>query len=150
MKLKNDMKTTTTERETGTALAAAPCPAFFQIRQNNSGGSFDAPAAHVIIEASSKEEACKRTSPHFSLCGDSGRYAEYDECGCCPCCGHRWSEPWNDKPENPTKLVAEIRSNGLKYMRATATALIKADGSIVIGDTPERLEEICGYITQNQ
>ncbi|MGL5005024.1 MAG: DUF7296 family protein [Casimicrobium sp.] len=140
---------TTTERKTQAALAAVPCSAFFEIRQNNSGGSFDAPAVHVIIAAPSKDEACKRTSPHFSLCGDSGRYAEYDDCGCCPCCGHRWSEPWDDKPEEPAKLVEEIRKNGLKYMGATATALIKADGSIIIGETTECLDAICGYITQN-
>lgn len=125
----------TVETETPTA--------FFEIQQNNSGGSFDAPAVHVIIEAPDEETARKRTEPHFTLC-DAG-YAEYDSCGCCPCCGHRWLWPC---PEEPTKLVADIRQNGLTFMGAVATALIKADGSIVIGDTPERLESICGYITR--
>lgn len=121
--------------------------AFFRIAQNNSGGSFDGPAACVIIEAPDKETACKRTQPHFTLCGDSGLYADYDSCGCCPCCGHRWLEPWDDEPEKPTKLAEEIHRNGLSYMGSVATALIKADGSIVIGDTSERLESICDYIT---
>jgi hypothetical protein len=133
----------------GVGLGAPPCSAFFEIRQNNSGGHFDGPAVHVITEAPDKETACKRTEPHFALCGDSGLYAEYDSCGCCPCCGHRWSEPWDDEPEDPKKLVVEIRKNGLTYMGGVATALIKADGSIVIGNTSERLEEICGYILQN-
>lgn len=122
---------------------------FFEIRQNNSGGSFAAPAIHVIIEASNKNEACGLAGSHFTLCGNSGLYAEYDSCGCCPCCGHRWSEPWDDKPEDSVRLVEEIKERGISRMGVTATALIKSDGSIVIGDTQAHLDVICGYITQN-
>lgn len=144
----NNQSTIETETQGG-SCAPVTGSAFFEIRQNNSGGSFDKPAVHVIIEAPDKETACKRTQPHFTMCGDSGRYADYDDCGCCPCCGHRWSEPWTDKPEDPQELIADIRKNGLEYMGEVATALIKADGTIVIGNTPESLEAICGYITQN-
>lgn len=60
---------------------------FFQVRQNNSGGSFHSPAVKVIIEASNLSEVSDKISSHFQLCGDSGRYADYDDCGCCPSCG---------------------------------------------------------------
>ena len=90
---------------------------FFLFRQNNSGGSFREPAVFVYTEAPDKETACKRTEPYFTLCGDSGMYAEYDSCGCCTCCGHRWGKPWGDGPEKTEDILDSIDQHGLKYMK---------------------------------
>jgi len=122
---------------------------FFEFRQNNSGGTFEPPAVCVLVEAESSEDACRKTNPHFSLCGNSGMYAEYDSCGCCPCCGHRWSEPWVE-PQPESELIDSIKKNGLSYMGGVSTALIKADGLIIVGDSPERLESILEYIENSQ
>lgn len=122
---------------------------FFSIRQNNSRGKLRKPAVFIIVEASTNKEACDLAEQHISFCEDSGRYADYDNCGCCPCCGHRWTVPWEDKPENPKVLVELIRNNGLIYMGQTFAALIKADGSIVIGSSVENFEDICFYIDGN-
>lgn len=122
-------------------------PSFFEFSQNNSGGSFRGPATSVFVQADTLEEACNLTRPHFTLCGDSGRYADYDDCGCCPCCGHRWSTPWSDKPDSATQTIETINRKGLKYFGEIATALIKPDGSILIGNTQENLDQIINYIT---
>lgn len=121
---------------------------FFQFRQNNSGGHFNGPAARVIVEAPDKKSACALTEPHFTLCGTSGAYAEYDSCGCCPCCGHRWSEQCDDEPEANEKIAKRIKEDGISYMGAVANALVKADGSVVVGNTPENIEAICNYISR--
>jgi hypothetical protein len=63
--------------------------AFYQYRQNNSGGRFDIDEAdgitvNVIIEADSAEDADSRAEDigiYFDGC-DGGRD--------CPCCGDRW------------------------------------------------------------
>lgn len=120
---------------------------YYVIRQNNSGGKFLPPAVNVVVEADNIKQLRQVIRPHIALCRDSGLYADYDACGCCPCCGHRWLLPCSDKPEKPEKLVAEIRERGLSYMGATATALIKADGSLIIGDTQEHLDAIRAYTT---
>jgi len=119
---------------------------FIQFRQNNSGGSFHKPSVNVYIEAASVDDACKMTEPHFSVCGDSGRYADYDDCGCCPCCGHRWSKPWSDGSDTAEEIIKDIDKDGLLYMRSVSTSLIKADGSIIIGNTEKKLREIKKYI----
>lgn len=119
---------------------------FYSFRQNNSGGSFHGPAVNVLIEASSLEEACSRTEPHFTLCGGSGLYAEYDNCGCCPCCGHRWTAPWSDEPEEFSSMESWIKERGLEYMGKTATALVKEDGSLILGDSIDNLLQILEYI----
>lgn len=129
---------------TKTEMKTSP---FFKFIQNNSGGLFRGPAVHVFVEAKDMEDACEKTEPHFKLCGDSGRYAEYDDCGCCPCCGHRWDRPWGEEPETVEDIVEQIDDNGLEYMGGTSTALIKADGSIVVGDTAENLRDIRDYIS---
>ena len=68
---------------------------FFEYRQNNSGGSFDTDMGHAIyVEADTLNEANARAEfvgVYFNGC-DSGQD--------CPCCGDRWSEPWNgSKPD---------------------------------------------------
>lgn len=120
---------------------------YFTYRQNNSGGSWKGPAVNVIVEADTLAEANERVGQHITLCGDSGLYAEYDSCGCCPCCGHRWSEPWDDKPESGAD--AADGNMTLNYMGAACTALIKADGEMIVGDTQERLDAIGQILTPN-
>lgn len=118
----------------------------FAFRQNNSGGSFTGPAVHVLVEASTIANAIKLTEPYFTLCGGSGTYAEYDKCGCCPCCGHRWTKTWSDKGKDIKELIKEAEARGLEYLRGIPTALIKKDGSIIIGDTVRNLNRIIKYL----
>lgn len=120
---------------------------FFEFRQNNSGGRFNGPAVFVYVEASDLGTAHSKTEPHFTVCGDSGLYAEYDTCGCCPCCGHRWYDPWNDQGETVEEILETIDENGLEYMGVTAIALIKADGSFIKGDSDENLAAIRSYVS---
>lgn len=119
---------------------------FFKFRQNNSGGSFTGPAVNVLVEAGTKPEAIARTEPHFTICGDSGLYAEYDYCGCCPCCGHRWSEPWGDEPIGLEELDGILKQEEIHYMRGVRLALVKEDGSLLIGDNATKLQAIKDYI----
>ena len=114
---------------------------FYELRQNNSGGSFHAPATSLIIEADSVDQANALAERHITLCGDSGTYAEYDTCGCCPCCGHRWNRvsEW-DKVE---KL-----QGGDTYFRNPHYALIRADGSLLVGDTPEKDAQLRVYVEE--
>jgi hypothetical protein len=71
---------------------------WFHYHQNNTGGSFlsyeDKLVEDVLIEAATKEEANAKFP--FKLC-----FGGVDACGCCPCCGHRWEEPW-EGTEEPT------------------------------------------------
>jgi hypothetical protein len=121
---------------------------FFTLHQNNSGGRWEAPAAYIYIEADTREEAVELTSRHITICQDSGLYADYDNCGCCPCCGHRWSlysnEPTN-KGEVHFSYFGKIK-NFLKYLGTTNAALIKADGSLLVGDTMENFTAISDYV----
>lgn len=109
-------------------------------------GRFRPPAVNVYIEAPDLKTACSRTEPHFRVCKESGFYADYDSCGCCPCCGHRWSKPYNENPEEASEITDSIKRDGLKYFDFVATALIKENGSIVIGDTEDKLDNIIEYI----
>jgi len=123
--------------------------AFFTYRQNNSGGSFRGPAVYVHVEADSVDEANRLVSGHISLCGDSGMYAEYDSCGCCPCCGHRWSPLWDDKPTPKGAVKDHIwlsSENNLSCMGAVRHALVKSDGSLIVGNSQSAYDEIANYI----
>ncbi|MFJ8699438.1 DUF7296 family protein [Streptomyces ardesiacus] len=65
---------------------------FFTFDQNNSGGGFDydwvAGISHfVIIEADDVDHAIEKAE-------EIGLY--FDGAGDCPCCGNRWSRPWDD------------------------------------------------------
>ena len=118
---------------------------FFSLYQNNSGGSWEYPAVNVIIEADNIEQARERAGRLITFCGDSGRYAEYDNCDCCPCCGHRWNDFWDDKPENNVELISRVEKEGLSYMGySPATALLKADGTLLLGK--DETKTITDYI----
>jgi hypothetical protein len=72
-------------------------PRFYTFSQNNSGGSFTGPAAYVIVEALSPDDANNRAESaglYFDGC-DDGRD--------CSCCGDRWyrqfrADNGDDKP----------------------------------------------------
>jgi len=67
---------------------------FFTYNQNNSGGSFDGPAEHVVVEAVDYTEAnylAERYGLYFNGC-DSGRD--------CPCCGDRWYSQYSNSDGN--------------------------------------------------
>lgn len=123
---------------------------FFIIRQNNSGGRFLPPAVSVIIESPTLDAAVFAIEQHgVSMCSDSGLYAAYDDCGCCPCCGHRWTRPWDDDPlerDVIEHLVEQLRSDDLEWLGGVAFALIKADGTLIVGDTREKSVEISSYL----
>lgn len=119
---------------------------YFVYHQNNSGGGFREPAVEVVVEAETLDEATEAASPYFTLCGDSGLYAEYDSCGCCPCCGHRWEPPWSDNPTAGSEIVARLRSprnRDLHWLGGVRVALIRSDGSLLVG---ERRDEIEAYL----
>ena len=121
---------------------------FFNFRQNNSGGRFEAPAVNVLVEAGSLDAACARIAPHVTLCGDSGLYADYDVCGCCPCCGHRWTKPWNDEPEIRERLEY-LFAQYLEWLGGINLAVVKADGTLVVAGTREELDELKRYVLED-
>ena len=119
---------------------------FFVYRQNNSGGVFGPPAVYVIVEADSLQEANERVSTQITLCGDSGLYADYDDCGCCPCCGHRWMEPYSGEPR---KLQVILKYDLCRtYFGTVGTALIKADNTMTTSDTDQGYADIESYLRQ--
>ena len=65
---------------------------FYEISQNNSGGSFvtnDKLCHRLFIEAESSDEAS-------SIAEDLGCYWDGCDTGSdCPCCGDRWYRPWS-------------------------------------------------------
>lgn len=117
----------------------------FHFRQNNSGGSWHGPAVNVFVEAETLPQAIALSADHFTLCGDSGLYADYDSCGCCPCCGHRWTKPWDEEGE-PMAEAIDIIKKDVVYMGAVNSALVKSDGSILIGKTAEDVAGIVSYL----
>ena len=77
---------------------AEPKPTkFWTFYQNNSGGTFDYSendgiGQYVIVEATDIADAiyrAKRIGLYFDGDGD------------CPCCGDRWTEPWQDGTDRP-------------------------------------------------
>lgn len=129
---------------------------FLSISQNNSGGRWEAPAARVLVECETYEEGMQLAQEHISFCGDSGTYAEYDSCGCCPCSGHRWELPWSDDLKSGENCLPFLFSGmsslikGTKYMGGTYLALIKRDGSLTICDTRRKLADAKAYILQQE
>jgi len=73
---------------------------FWTFDQNNSGGGFDFQpndgiTHFVIIEANDQMHAMQRAI-------DIGIYFNgVDTDTDCPCCGDRWSEPWNEGTDSP-------------------------------------------------
>lgn len=119
---------------------------FFLFRQNNSGGRFQEPAVEVFVEAETLDEACESTKSHFTLCVDTGMYADYDNCGCCPCCGHRWDKPYSEDPLNKESIEFHLANFKVSYMGSTQVALITKDGLIFIGDSESKLSTIKKYM----
>jgi hypothetical protein len=70
---------------------------WFDFDQNNSGGRYKGPAAHVYVQAQDAEIACVIAQRH-------GVYFDGIDAGDdCSCCGDRWSRPWGDgEAEEPS------------------------------------------------
>jgi hypothetical protein len=87
---------------------------FFTYSQNNSGGSFihdeDAGIAHyVIIEAASVDKANEKAL-------DIGLYFNGCQTGMdCPCCGDRWSTPWEDDGDSFPSVYGRDATNPREY-----------------------------------
>lgn len=107
--------------------------AFFDYRQNNSGGGFEIDedkgiSIHVIIEAESAEEADGKAEA-------IGLY--FDGLGDCPCCGDRWSSAWGPGDKVPSvygdpvsDYVFEV-DYGIKWNKSGPEAFVHfADGLI--------------------
>lgn len=129
---------------------------YFLFRQNNSGGFFTEPAAAVFVEADTISEANERVSQHITLCGDSGLYADYDDCGCCPCCGHRWSaaDAWDRMTADECLQYAQrgglLCDNRRTYFGHTAYALIDASGDLLVADSDDKLDELLRRIGESR
>ena len=118
----------------------------FAIRQNNSGGSWSKPAVTIWISAENEGVAAELLSKHgVSLCGTSGRYADYDDCGCCPCCGHRWEGLEESLPDDYRRGYL-FDNHGLSYLGEVGNAYISESG-IIIGDSIEKLNVIRNEVT---
>ena len=74
---------------------------FYEISQNNSGGSFDVDdkiCHRLFIEADNIDDAISKAE-------DIGCYWDGVSSGLdCPCCGDRWSTPWDDDGLDLVKL----------------------------------------------
>ncbi len=119
----------------------------FHFDQNNSRGKFHPPAVHILVEAPTLEDAIKLTAPHFTLCGDTGMYADYDDCGCCPCCGHRWDAPYSGKPMDAEEIAARFTPEAFACLRGKIPrlALITPDGAILTSANAKDLKKIRNY-----
>jgi hypothetical protein len=74
---------------------------FYTFNQNNSGGGFTEDffagiGRFVIVEAIDADHAVQRAK-------QIGLY--FDGRGDCSCCGHRWSEPWDDDEGTPEPTI---------------------------------------------
>lgn len=116
----------------------------FHFSQNNSGGKFNDPAKNIIVEADNLESAIQKLP--IDLCSDDGTYAAYDTCGCCPCCGHRWTKPWDEKGSSPKSLIEQIKSDAMWEERVNNTLLIKESGESILSNTIENKSAIISYI----
>jgi len=76
--------------------------AFYEYRQNNSGGRFSGPARNIYIEADTVEEA---NNIFLSL---DGCYFDPEYRRDCSCCGTRWSEPYKDGYSNIYEVYKKI------------------------------------------
>lgn len=97
---------------------------FYEFNQNNSGGSFitdDKLCHRLFIEADSAEEATAKAT-------NLGCYWDGVEAGIdCPCCGDRWSIPWNEDGESFPKDygVTEFNSVNKWYEKYGKYEVIK-------------------------
>ncbi len=104
---------------------------FFTFTQNNSGGNFvfDKNAGithHVIVEGNTREHAIDRAE-------DIGLY--FDGYGDCPCCGYRWSTPWEDEASECPEIYGQSIEDYFKpddTGRRSAILWMKPNPEVVI------------------
>lgn len=112
--------------------------AFYEYRQNNSGGGFDYDESagitvHVIIEADSADEANRKAE-------SIGLY--FDGEGDCPCCGDRWYEVSDrDADDVPSIYGTPLEQHEFpygKWMRSGYEVFTHyADGRVIGSFGPE-------------
>lgn len=114
---------------------------YYRIYQNNSGGYLKEPARMILVEAPDWKSMQRSIKEYVTFCGE-----EYDWCGCCSCCGHRWDEPWSRDGYSPESILQELNSPyNNTAEKIPSFLLIYADGNDLLGDTPEKVEEIRAY-----
>jgi hypothetical protein len=88
--------------------------AWFNFRQNNSGGSFQEPAINVHIEAVDRNAANALAEIH-------GVYFDGVAAGRdCGCCGDRWSEQWSGEqgeavPSQYGTPITDLEDGGFQW-----------------------------------
>jgi hypothetical protein len=106
---------------------------WFHYSQNNSGGSFDIDPArgigpHVWVEAPSIAAA-------NAIAQSKGVYFNGCETGQdCPCCGDRWSEPWDDDGKDVPLIYPQYAfgwHDAVYFHRLDGTLVtLKKDGTV--------------------
>lgn len=86
----------------------------FLFRQNNSGGSFTAPAKHVVVVAENEEIAYDKVQCR-------GLYFNGVAAGVdCQCCGDRWNAPSEfESVESAMEIVEYAESLGMTRQTET-------------------------------
>jgi hypothetical protein len=97
--------------------------AWFDYRQNNSGGSFTGEYLYIFVEANSPEQADEVAEEH-------GVYFDDDYTRDCNCCGTRWSRAYgtgSEAPDEPTVWGARLY-DGLSalYVHGDGTTEVKS------------------------
>lgn len=102
---------------------------FFHYSQNNSGGKFNGPTLHYIIEADNAREA-NFLATKVGIYFDPNCYRD------CECCGPRWKEKWDDDEGDPEPMFygVPIDSEEIDYFKFTDDI----HGCIVVKKNGER------------
>lgn len=96
---------------------------WYQYHQNNSGGYYVEPAQNVWVQGSDCSDIVRR----FEALGFDDSY--------CPCCGERWSHPYDDselsdEPEFYGEKLTELKEKPWQFdSEVPFGILIFADGS---------------------
>lgn len=99
--------------------------AFFQFRQNNSGGAFEGDYIRYIIEADSAEAANNRAIRETEI-----YFNGVDNGSDCECCGDRWSPAWSGDKGDPEPMIygKPIAKEISKWDWGLKTQVLYADG----------------------
>lgn len=121
--------------------------AWYSYKQNNSGGRVvqnDSVDWYVWIEAESVRVANARAE-------DVGIY--FDGSGDCPCCGDRWSSPWEeDGDAEPlyydTPVVRKVGANAFGSSSLSSSSMYDGTMHLYHADgTHERIATVKGLVT---
>lgn len=107
--------------------------AWFEFRQNNSGGSFvfkHGIGVVVWVEATSAKDANNKAEK-------LGLYFDGD--GDCPCCGDRWYEAYGEGEEEPPAVVEYLNNWAEGKLKAYYAWAHYADGRVDTLPTKKRV-----------